>query len=140
MKKSEAIKAINDAFWRLARCCDHRHEWDQYLALHWEEEKGHRRFKPDHVECGLTRAQSVRLFAVKEVFDRWIVHPGNEHIFTPEAKDYFSIRKSVFAACAIADLCGDKILKEFPLPEMKHWLESIDYAELNKDPRQAEAA
>lgn len=138
MKKTEAIKLIDKTFWRLAGCCESTRHWEQYVALNIEEEKGHRRFCPDHIQCGLTRAQSVRLFAVKEIFERYVpAHPG-EKIFTPEAKDFFSIRHSVFAAAALADICGVRILKEFSEPEMAQWLADVDYCELNKDPRQAQ--
>ena len=135
MKKTEQIKLIDKTFYRLARCCESTHDWDKYMRLHQEEETGHRRFKPDRVQCGLTRAQSVRLFAVKEVFERFVPAHSSELIFTPQAKDFFSIRGSVFAACAIVDLKGDEILKEFTHTEMSQWLASVDYCELNKDPR-----
>jgi len=135
-KRSEAVNAINGAFWKLAHACEHKHEWDQYLNIIDQEEKDHRRFCPAGVRCGLTRTESKRLFAVKEVFDRFVVHQCDQRIFTPEAKDFFHIKKSVFAACAIADICEDSIRNKFSLDEMRDWLHRIDYAELNKDPRQ----
>lgn len=135
MKKSEAIKAIENAFSRLSMCCQGDSNWERYLDLIDQEEKGHRKFKPNGVQCGLTFGQSRKLFAVKEVFERFVPAHSGESIFTPSASDYFSIKPSAFAACAIAKDCELEILKEFTEPEMVHWLASIDYAELNKDPR-----
>lgn len=117
MNKSKAIGRINSTYSRLAGCFEHTEKWDRYVALIEEEERAHRRFCRSGVSCGLTRSQAVRLFAIKEVFDRWIRNESGK-IFTPTAKDFFSIRGSVFGACAIADLCGDQILKEFPLPKV----------------------
>lgn len=139
MKKTEALRRIEHTFWRLTRCCEHKTEWDTYLDIITEEEKGHRRFCPDGVRCGLTLGKAIRLFAVQTIFRCWIAE-GTSKVFVPQAKDFFSIRKSYFAAFAIADMCGDYILKEFPLPEMADFLSKIDYAELNKDPRFAKAA
>jgi hypothetical protein len=111
------------------------------VALVEDEEKGHRKFKPAGLDCGLTKAQSVRLFAVKEVFERFVpAHPENESVWTPTAKDFFSVRLSVFGACAIADRCHSEIRNKFTLDEMRHWLDTVDYVELNKDPRMAVAA
>ncbi len=141
LSKSVQLKSIDKTYYRLARCCEHTHDWDRYIALVEQEEKGHRRFKPAAIDCGLTKAQAVRLFAVKEMFERFVpAHPDNEKIFTPTAKDYFSIRGSVFGACALADSCEPEILKEFLKPEMVDWLASVDYVELNKDPRMEVAA
>jgi hypothetical protein len=134
MTKTEALKAIDKAFYRLERCCESSHDWDRYLALIEQEEKGHRKFCPDGIDCGLTKAQSVRLFAVKEVFDRFIPNESS-NTFTPEAKDYFSIKGSVFGACAIVELKRAAIRNEFTDCEMIDWLHGIDYAKLNKDPR-----
>ncbi len=136
MTKTEQLKLIDKAYSRLSGCCEHTHDWDRYLALIEEEEKGHRCFVPAGLKCGLTKAQSVHLFAVKEVFERFVVaHPDNEHIFTPAAKDFFHIRHSVFGAVAIAELCHQAIYKEFKASEMREWLDAIDYAKLNEDPR-----
>lgn len=137
MKHSEALKKIDAAYWRLERCCESTTEWDRYIQLIQEGERGHRRFKPEGLQCGLTVAQAVRLFAVKQVFERFVPAHSAERIFTPEAKDFFSIRADVFAACAIADLCRAKIRNEFADHEMLEWLASINYAELNKDRRVA---
>lgn len=139
MKKTEAIKAIDKAYYRLAGCCEHTHDWDRYVGIIEQEEKGHRRFCPNGLRCGLTKAQSIRLFAVKEVFDRFIPNESGK-VFTPTAADFFRIRGSVFGACAIAESCKAEIEKEFTDREMVLWLQSIDYAELNKDPRMMEAA
>lgn len=138
---------LDAAFWKLERACAHTHEWDRYLALHREEEKSHRGLKPDHVDCGLTKAQVVRLFAVKEIFERFgMPHccscgwKGAESIcqdcglpaqpqkvFTPSLENYFSIRQSCFAAVAIAKLCESEIWQQFDRLEMLNWLASVDY-------------
>jgi hypothetical protein len=135
VKRSEQIKAIDKAFNRLFMCCEHTHDWNRYLDLIDQEEKGHRRFKPAGINCGLAFGQSRKLFAVKEVFERFVPAHTGEKVYTPEAKDYFRIRGSVFAACAIGDSCATEILKEFSEPEMVEWLASVDYVELNKDTR-----
>jgi hypothetical protein len=157
-ERNRQIKRIDDAFWRLARCCDSTHEWDEYVALNEEEERGHRRFKPDFVQAGLTKAQSVRLFAVKEIFERFGMpnccgcgwqganstcqecgkEAGKQGIFTPTAEDFFVIRHSVFGACAIVKLCEARILAEFDRLEMIYWLCDVDYCALIKDPREVQ--
>ena len=137
--KRAALKLIDEAFWKLHRACEHKHEWNRYLDLIQDEDTTHRKmFKPDHVECGLTARQSRHLFAVKEIFERFVVGDQERKPWTPEAKDFFHIKHSVFAAVAIADMCGDKIRAEFTLKEMQMWLAFIDYPELNKDPNQKE--
>ena len=140
LTKAEQIRAIDKAYSRLSGCCEHTHDWDRYVALIEEEEKGHRHFKPDGLSCGLTKAQAVRLFAVKEVFDRFVVAHVGEAPWTPEAKDYFMVKGSVFGACAIAHKCHDEIRQKFTLDEMRYWLDTVDYVELNRDPRMAVAA
>ncbi|MES2367037.1 MAG: hypothetical protein V4563_14270 [Pseudomonadota bacterium] len=105
------------------------------MDLHREEERGHRKFCPDGTKCGLTVAQSCRLFAVKQIFERFVPAHSGESIFTPHARDYFHIRGSVFASVAMADEQAKRILAEFNESEMVEWLAKVDYAELNKDPR-----
>lgn len=131
--KTAQLKAVDKAYWRVAKCCEHTHDWDRYLALVEEEEKGHRRFCPDGLKCGLTKAQAVRLFAVKELFERFVpAHKSDGgHIFTPTAADFFHVRHSVFGACDLANSCELQILKEFQKPEMVHWLATVDYVKLN---------
>lgn len=140
MKHNEAVKRIEKAFWRLAKCCESSRDWDRYLAIIEREEKEHRCFCPWGVENGLTKAQAVKLFAVQGIFERWVPGEGAEKPFTPAAGDFFTIRASCFAACAVAQGKVAEIPAEFPIPEMADWLRVIDYAELNKDPRQAVAA
>ncbi len=140
MNKTEAIKAINAAFSRLEGACYHTHTWDKYVAQHEEEERGHRKFKPDDRVCGLTKAQSVRLFAVKTVFERFVPAHHGERIWTPEAKDWFHVKPSVFGACSLAHECEKEIIAEFSEPEMVEWLANVDYVRLNRDPRQEVAA
>ncbi len=120
----------------MSRACEHTNDWERYIALIEDEEKGHRKFKPAGLACGITKAQSVRLFAVKTVFARFVPeHEDGDTIFTPQAKDWFHIRPSVFGACSIADRCEAAILKEFQKLEMRYWLDSVDYVKLNEDPR-----
>lgn len=135
-----AVNLIDKTFSRLAGSCESTNNWDKYLAIHQQEERDHRRFCPDGVRPGLTAAQSVRLFAVKEIFERWIPNNGTEQVWTPTAADYFSIKKSVFAACSIARDRAEEIQAEFTLDEMRHWLETIDYYALNKDTRELATA
>lgn len=132
MKKSEAIKAIDKAFYRLSRCCESLREWEQYVDMLREDERRHRRFCPNGTVPGLPLGKAVELFAVKNIFGRFVSEPEHEKIFTPEAKDFFTIRRDIFAACAIADMKGERILQEFPCPEMLYWLTTIDYSELMK--------
>lgn len=154
------MNKIDDAFHRVSRCCESSRHWEEYLELHRQEEKSHRRFCPDHIKCGLTNSQAMKLFAVKELLER-IAMPNicncgysgacmtcpkcvkptqSQKTYTPAIKDYFHIRKSIFAAVALFDECKTKLRKEFSKTEAQAWLGEIDYAELNKDPRQQEAA
>lgn len=137
MKLSVALAKIDKAYYRLERCCESTTEWDRYVQLVRQAERDHRRFKPAGLQCGLTVSQAVRLFVVKQVFERFVPAHSSEKIFTPEAKDFFHVRADVFAACAIVDLCRVKIRNEFTDHEMLTWLAEIDYAELNKDRRVA---
>lgn len=154
------LRMIDDAFNRLAGCCHSTTEWNKYLALHRQEEIKNRMFKPDHVQCGLTKGQAVRYFAVKEIFERFGMpncctcgwHGANsvcqdcgknaspQSVFTPTAEDFFHIRHSIFAAVAMVKLCRSRIYAEFDQLEMLQWLSSVDYVELNKDQRKAVAA
>ena len=156
ISKKAQLKLLEKTFWRLAGCCDSTHEWNRYLALHQTEEREHRRFKPDHVQAGLTVAQAVRYFAVKEIFERFGMpncctcgwqgansvcqdcgkNASAVKVFTPTAEDFFHIRNSIFAAVAMVKLCSAKIYAEFDRLEMLEWLASVDYVALNKDPRQ----
>jgi hypothetical protein len=126
-------------FSRLEGACEHTHDWNRYVAIHEEEEKGHRKFKPDFVNAGLTKGQSVKLFAVKQIFDTFIPNEGGT-IFKPTAEDYLYVRRSCFAAWSIRSHCLAEIEKEFTKEEMIHFLDNVDYVELNKDPRQEVAA
>lgn len=135
MNRKAQLQLIDSCFHRLTGCCEHSHDWDKYLALHEAEEKGHRRFCPAGVKCGITKAQAVRLFAVKEVFERFVSANEPEKIFTPQATDFFVIRHSVFAACAIVHSNRERILNEFRLREMLQFVREVDYVELNRDRR-----
>lgn len=137
--KAQQIKLINEAYYKLVGACEHTDDWDRYVGLVEDEEKEHRRFKPDGIACGLTKAQSVRLFVVKEVFDRFVPNESGK-VFTPVASDYFHIKQSVFGACSIVERCGVEIAKAVPFAYMRDWLKAVDYVELNRDPRIAVAA
>ncbi len=137
MKHSEALNKIQQAYWKLERCGEHTHEWDRYVQMVTQAERDHRRFKPEHIRCGLTLSHAVRLFVVKQVFERFVPAHESEKIFTPQATDFFRVRADIFAACAIAELCKEQILKAFSESEMREWLDVIDYAALNKDRRLA---
>lgn len=136
----EALDLIEKAYWRMARCCESTHDWDRYLELIWQEERNHQRFKPDHVRNGLTRAQSVRLFAVQNIFHTFTSGRPGEAIFKPQAEDTFHVKPAIFGAFSIAKTRGPEIKAEFTVAEMDAWLKRIDYAELNKDPRLWKAA
>ena len=140
MSRTQAIKRINDAYSRLDYACGSSSNWNRYLSLIEAEETQHRQFKPDGLACGLTRAVSVRLFAVKNIFGHWVSEGERESVFVPGAQDFFFVKTSIFGACALAHECSDRILAEFPLAEMKDWLRSVDYVELNRDTRALVAA
>ena len=130
--KAQKINMINEAFFKLDRACEHTRDWDKYIQLHETEEKEHRRFKPAGLQCGLTRKQSIRLFMVQRIFERFVSPRESEKIFTPTAADFFTIKPAVFGACALAEACKDRILQQFGPNYMRNWLDEIDYAELNK--------
>lgn len=133
--KSEKLRLIKEMYWRVSRACESTRYWEQYLELHRQEEKSHRRFCPDHVQCGLTAGESVALFACKELLE---IITGDQ--FRPACEDYFHIRKSIYAAWALFKECGERLRGEITAAEAKNWLTLIDYAELNKDPRQEKEA
>lgn len=131
MNKTQALKAIDDAFWLVSRACESSSNWERYLELHRTEEKGHRRFCPDHVQCGLTLGQAVKLFAVKELYE---CVTGTQYRPTPE--ESFLVRGSIFAVWSIWRDCGDALKAKVSPEQAASWLAAIDYAELNRDPRQ----
>jgi hypothetical protein len=135
MNKTDALKAIDKAFFEIERACESSSNWQRYLKLHRQEEKGHRRFCPDHVRCGLTLGQSVKLFAVKEIFE---CITGTQ--YRPSAEEFFHVRGSIFAVWSIYEDRKEKLNASISADAARLWLASIDYAELNKDPRQLEAA
>lgn len=135
MEKAQALRKINEAFSKLDDACGSSSNWERYVSLHRTEEKGHRRFCPDHIKCGLTLEQSVRLFAVKEVFE---CITGEQ--FRPIPEDWFHVRPSIFAVWSIWKECGEHIRTTVSVEEAKAWLAAINYAELNKDPRELKTA
>lgn len=135
MTTKQAVNRINEAYWLIERACESDTNWERYLDLHKDEERRHRRICPDHVQWGLTSAQAVRLFAVKELYE---IVTGEQ--FRPTCEDYFRVRGSIYAAWAIWQINGEKIAKAVSKEEAKAWLNEIDYAKLNKDPREAVAA
>lgn len=119
---------ISEYFYRLDRACESTEKWDTYLDTHKQEEKNHGRFMPSGTKPGLTHKQSIRLFAVSEIM---------KHLAGTapkiEAKDYFTFKKSCFAAAAMFDLKREEIKAAFTTQEAKDFLSKVDYAELNKE-------
>jgi hypothetical protein len=134
------VKRIERTFLALSIACAANKNWGKFLDIIRTEEKNHRRFCPSGLRCGLTLGQAVKLFACTSIFERFIPQRGGERMFTPEAKDFFAVRVSIFAACAIAWEQAGCILGDFTKPEMNDFLARVDYAELNQDPGSLKAA
>lgn len=137
MKKTEhkqAVKLIQTTYSRLARVMEiiADREWSEYIAIVSREEKGHRHFCPDGVQCGLTLSQSMKQFAAGRIFEFWC---GERE--EPKAQDYFMFRRSIFAAYALWFQHQTQIMDEFSMEEAESFL-NLNYAELNKDPRSLE--
>ena len=130
MTRNEQLKLIDSTYYRLERCCESSRNWDTYLEIIRGEEKNHRRLCPSHVQCGLTLGQAVRYRAVKDVFKVL-----NDPTKAPEVRDYFWICKSCFAGAALALERSEQLTPEFNDAEVSDFLECIDYAALNADPR-----
>ncbi len=158
--RKQQLQMLDSAFNRLERCCESASEWNQFLDLNRDEENQHRTLKPDHVDCGLTKAQAVRFFAVQGIFQRFGMpnfcvcgwqgansvcldcgkNAQAKAVFTPTAEEFFHIRGSCFAAVALAHMFQEKIWAEFDRLEMIEWLATVDYVELNRDQRKVVAA
>lgn len=131
LTKTEAIKAIERAFFKLERACESTRHWDQYLALIEREERQHRKLAPEGYKSGLTFKQTVHLFAVKTIFDRFIPNDSGR-IYMPEPHDYFSTKGSVFGACVLAHDMSTRIQDQFTPEVMRSWLASVDYTTLSR--------
>lgn len=128
MNKNGAIEKIHEAYEKLEGACAGVREWDRYVHLVRQSALDYRLKDRQY---GLRLRQTVELFAVKNVFERFVSACGKKGIYTPQAKDFFWNGTEVFAACAIAKICRGKILNAFVKEEMRDWLDTIDFVALN---------
>lgn len=128
MTKKEALTLINKAWTELDYALQNIH-WGnygkEYLQLNIEEEKGHDRMRPDHIQRGLTIREAAKLFAVNQVADYLL---GERKL---EVKDYLNCRKSCFFAYALAANYEKEIREAWRNIDIKE-LCKLDYAELVK--------
>lgn len=129
MTKNQQIKLINRAFDALEVLNNQTMSplRNRYLSQNIEEEKGHRRFKPDGVRCGLTIREAARLFCVRQIAEYL---NGAE---TPAPNQWLHLRLSNLTACALVAEYGEQIKAawaEFGIAIDD--LLALDYAELNK--------
>lgn len=128
LTKKEQLKLINEAFQRINYVLSIV-SWGQYGDIYYkmnlEEEKAHRRLKPEDVVCGLTQTQAVKLFYVKQIADFLL---GADK---PLVEHYLSYRKSVYYAYALVHDYEDKLRDELKDIDLEA-LTQLDYAELNK--------
>ena len=126
LSKRESLKMLEKPYFQIKNVLESVHYGEyhrQLLNIIKLEEKEHRKFKPEHVTCGLTIGESVYLFYVQTVFE--YLYEGR----TLSASDYISVRKSHFLACSLVENYREELLKAC---ESTNWKEvqSLDYAKL----------
>ena len=129
MTKNQQVKLINRAFDALEVLNNQVMSplRNRYLEQNIEEEKGHRRFKPDGIKCGLTTREAARLFCVRQIAEYL------NGAATPEPKDWLHLRLSNLTACALVAEYGAQIKAAWSESGISiDDLLALDYAELNK--------
>lgn len=128
MFTSKQKKILNDVYSKLDYTLSSIH-WGNYgkqlFKMIQDEEKDHRRFRPENVSCGLSISEAVKLFYVKGLVESL---QGKNH-FT--MRDYIHIQQSVLLAQSLAENYQDELSKAIeglPIDEVL----AFDYAELMK--------
>ena len=128
MNKRESLKLIDKAYYNIKSILESVSSGQyhkEYYNLIQQEEKNHRRFKPEHIKSGLTICEAVKLFYVQGI----IQSLQGKNNFT--VKDYLNIRKSIFFGKSLTENYKEElidILKDVNFEEIN----KIDYAELMK--------
>lgn len=97
----------------------------QLFKMIKDEEKGHRKFCPDGIKCGLTISEAVKLFYCQGIIE------GITDKLNFTVKDYISIRQSILMCQSLALNYKDEIINALQGVNYSDIL-SIDYAELMK--------
>jgi hypothetical protein len=105
------------------------HGWNkyatEYLRLNREESRQHIQGRPDGVKHHLTITEESKFFAVQTIAKYLYIHNEKNSL---SVKDYLSIRRSHFMACALCLNFTDE-LKSVMSPEEGTHLISLDYCE-----------
>lgn len=129
MNKKESFKLLDNTYFKIKDVLESVHFGEyhnEYYHLNQAEEKGHRRFCPDHITPGLTLGEAVKLFYVLEIVEA-LFKPSN----ICDIKSYLHLRKSVFLAYSLVENYRAELseaLKDIPWQDIL----KIDYAELMK--------
>lgn len=129
LNHKEQLAMVDKFYWRAQGIAESTNDWDRYLDQIRQEEKSHRRFCPDGIRCGLTLQQAVRLFAVTDLLR---ARAGEEK---PDPADFFRFRTAIFMGYALYMAKKELFDQEFSEAEAKAYMADVDYAALNKDPR-----
>jgi hypothetical protein len=126
MEKRQALKLIDNVYFKIKDVLECVHDGryhKEYYNLIQQEEKDHRRFKPDNEICGLTLGEAVKLFYVQTLF---------EYLFNNRklsSKEYLHVRKSHFFACSLAENYKEELEKALQGVNVDE-INKIDYAKL----------
>ena len=120
---NQAVNLIRSMFVRMERIFESSTDWNRYIDMIKDEERQHRNFGKGLGQDWLSRADSVRLFAVRNIL--WS--------FKPKPEDFFHVKPSCFGGFALkVERMGD-LVEDFTKEEREAFL-ALDYAQLNQEP------
>lgn len=126
MEKKKALKIIQVNYEKIKAVLESVH-WGgyhkEYYSLIQAEERSHRRFCPQGVNCGLTVSETVKLFYVQRIIEAL----QGEHI--PSIGSFLTCQKSWFFAHSFVVNYKDELTKALQGVDFT-LVNSLDYADL----------
>lgn len=129
MEKRKALKFIDSYYYKIKSVleCQHFGEYhNQFYNLIRDEEKQHRHWKPEGINCGLTIAEATKYFYVRDLIEAVLKLSK-----IPDIKEVLHLKPS-YVFCHTLALNYEKELKEVLQDVDIKILYEIDYAELMK--------
>jgi len=112
-------------FVRMERIFESSTDWNRYIDMIKEEERQHRNFGKGLGKDYLSRADSVRLFAVAQLLNA---------DKSPSVDSFFHLRHSIYGAWALLQTeAATGIVKGFDRADLEAFA-ALDYAQLNQEP------
>ena len=122
---NQAVKLIRSMFVRMERIFESSMDWNRYIDMIKEEERQHRNFGKVLGKDYLSRAESVRLFAVAQLLNA---------DKSPSVDSFFHLRHSIYGAWALLQTeAATRIVKGFDRADLEAFA-ALDYAQLNQEP------